>query len=347
MRWTRLALLATAALTLSTAAHAQDANHDAASAKSAKTDDRVGPAIARRLEGKVSADDVRIDADWRRKSTIVGARVYGNGVGIWRDQTQFTLTHAQVLDLLRALQAAHFGAMDRTYGGEANEAETEEEREKEKEKEKPKEKMYLRGSVTLRVGSDLKRVGQYMDGEQSRALATLAGKILAVSEKAAKTGVGAASLSDGLAKVAAGKLAPETLQVFVQNRADRPGESQETGNWILRIDGRRVIDHETTGPTTRVQHLLVLSDDEFRAFTEIVRDADPQTLPRNLYAAQLAHVDIRVLQGRANLTARRYVGKTAETLGAKQVAFDRLFAALAELHERAGKQGAILPEGAE
>jgi hypothetical protein len=343
MRWTRIAIFAAAALTLAATARPQDADRDAPGATGEKTVDRLGAAIARRIAGTASADDVRIDADWRRKSAIVSCRVYGNGVGIWRDQTQFTLTHAQVLDLLRAIQAARFSAMEKTYGGE----EEQEEGEKEREKEKEKEKVYLRGSVSLRIGSDLKRVGQYMDGEQSKALATLAGKILAVSEKAAKTGVGATSLSDGLAKVASGKLAPESLQVYAQNRADRPGEGHEDGNWILRIDGRRVLDRTSTDAKTSVSRLLILSEDDFRKFAEILRDADPQGLPRNLYATQMVNVDIRLLAGRANLSARQYAGKTAETLGEKQAAFDRLFAALRALHERVEKQGGTVSAAAE
>jgi hypothetical protein len=339
MRWTRIAIFAAAALTLAATARPQDADRDAPGATGEKTMDRLGAAIARRIAGTASADDVRIDADWRRKSAIVSCRVYGNGVGIWRDQTQFTLTHAQVLDLLRAIQAARFSAMEKTYGGE--------EEQEEGEKEREKEKVYLRGSVSLRIGSDLKRVGQYMDGEQSKALATLAGKILAVSEKAAKTGVGATSLSDGLAKVASGKLAPESLQVYAQNRADRPGEGHEDGNWILRIDGRRVLDRTSTDAKTSVSRLLILSEDDFRKFAEILRDADPQGLPRNLYATQMVNVDIRLLAGRANLSARQYAGKTAETLGEKQAAFDRLFAALRALHERVEKQGGTVSAAAE
>jgi hypothetical protein len=347
MRWTRLALLATAALILSTPARAQGADREAAA--QAKTVDRLAAAIEKRIEGKVSPDDVRIEADWRRKSAIVTARVYGDGVGIWRDRTQFSLSRAQVLDLLRAIQAAHFGGMEKMYGGDESESESEHEKqsEKEREKEKQKEKVYILGSVSVRVGSDLKHVVQNEDGEHSKALATLAGKILGVSEKAAKAGVGATSLSDGLAKVASGKLAPQTLQIFVQNREDRSQETPAGGNWILRVDGRRVLDRTTTGPKASAQRLLVLSDEGFRKLAELVRDAEPQTLPHNLYSAQLVHVDIRLLQGRANLTARRYVGKTAETLGDKQVAFDRLLAGLAELHARVETQGALLPDGAE
>jgi hypothetical protein len=343
MRWTRIAIFAAAAVAFAATARPQDADRDAPGAKGEKTVDRLGAAIERRIAGTASADDVRIDADWRRKSAIVACRVYGNGVGIWRDQTQFTLTHAEVLDLLRAIQAARFSAMEKTYGGE----EGQEESEKQKEKEKEKETIYLRGSVSVRVGSDLKRVGQYMDGEQSKALATLAGKILAVSEKAAKTGVGATSLSDGLTKLGEGKLAPETLQVFAQNRADRPGEGHEDGNWVLRIDGRRVLDRTSTDAKTSVRRLLILSEDDFRKLAEALRDADPQGLPRNLYASQMVNVEIRLLAGRANLSARQYAGKTAETLGEKQVAFDRLYAALRALHERVEKQGAVQAENAD
>jgi hypothetical protein len=338
MRSARILILAAAALSFALAARPQEAGREAKSAPGARPVDRLGAEIEQRIAGKVGADDVRIEVSWRRPSEIVSARVYGDGVGVWRERTQFTLTRQQVLDLLRALRDARFGAMEKAYGGEDEEA----------GEEKPKEKVYLRGSVAVRIGTEVKRVAQYMEGSQSEPLAGLARRILAVSEKAAKTGTGAASLSDGLAKLMAGKLAPQTLQILVQSTAGRPGEGQETGGWILRIEGLRVLDRAAGAQDKAVPpRLLVLSHEDFHELVELLRDSDPQGLPRNLFSTLHLRLDIRLLAGRADLSARRYAGKTAETLGAKQAAFDRLYAGLAALHERAGKQGAVVPEGAE
>jgi hypothetical protein len=349
MRWTRISLLTAAAACLAAApplpaaAKAQDADRKATQAPGESSVDRLGPAIAKRIAGKASLDDVRIEATWRRKTEIVGSRVYGNGVGIWRDRTQFHLSREQVLDLLRAFEKARFSAMPKQFGSD-EESEDEEER----EKDEAKEKTFFQGTIGLRIGSDQKRVAQTTVGEQSAAFRDLARKIIAVSEEAAATGVGASSLFDGLSKVAAGKLAPETLQILVQRNAGRPGANPDASSWILRIDGRRVVDRTTTPDgKSSAQRLLTLPEEDFRKLAEILSGADPQSFPRNLYSAQYVHLVLRVLAGRADFTARPFAGMTAETHGAKQAAFDRVDAALSALHERVAKDGADVSASAE
>lgn len=343
MRWNRIAASALTALALAGAAAGQPADHKAGKPQAEGSVDRLDAALEQRIAGKASLNDIRIDATWRRQSEILAARIYGDGVGIWHDKTQFSLTREQVLDLLRALRDARFGAMPEAFGagGEGEEGE-------EEEKQREKEKVFLRGSVSVRLGASVKRVAQYMEGDQSETFEKLVEKILGMSEKAAKTGVSATSLSDGLAKLASGKLAPPALQLLVQSRADRPGETGQGDNWILRIDGRRVLDRTAGADGKTVsQRLLTLDDEDFRALAGQLRDADPQALPRNLFSTRYVHLNVRVLSGRADLTARRYAGKTAETLGAKQAAFDRLYAALEALHARAEKTGAAVPDTAE
>ena len=343
MRPTRLAFLALAALALAPAAHSQQPGGPN---RAVGQVDRLDAALDRRLSGQAGLDDVRIEASWRRASEIVSSRVYGDGVGIWNEKTQFSLTHEQVLGLVRTLRDARFGAMARAYGAEEGGEEGEEEREREKEKEKQKEKVYLRGFLAVRVGTDTKRVAQYMEGEQEAALTRLIDRVLSLSEKAAKNGVGAASLSDGLEKLADGKLAPETLQMVVQ-RTDRPGEGDADGSWVLRIDGRRVLDRSSSDEKKGTVRLLVLSGPEFRTLAKLLRDSNVSGLPNNLYSPEYVRLNVHLLNARTDLTARRYAGKTARTLGEKQAAFDRVYAALLALHRRAEKEGAAAAETAE
>lgn len=307
--------------------------------------DRLERELLQRAEGKVPLDDVRIDANWRRGTEIVSSRVYGTGTGIWREKTQFTLSRDQVLALLQEIRKARFGAMPRFFGSEEAEGEDESGKEREKEKEHSREKVYLRGSLTVRVGADVKRVAQYMEGDQNEAFAALVERVLSASEKAAGKGVGTSSLSDGLAAVALGKLAPETLQVFVQHRAGRPGASDPAEGWTLRIDGRRVFDR--SGGPAGTERVLVLPDPDFQRLVALLRENDVAALPRNLYSPGYVRLEVRLLDRNADLTARRYAGKTATSLGAKQQAFDRVYAALLALHERAQKEGAAAPAGAD
>jgi len=316
-------------------------------AKSAPGVDRFDQALARRADGRQSPKDVRIDASWRRGTEIVDCRVYGTGVGVWRDKTQFSLAHELVLALLRDLQGARFGAMPRFFGSEEGGDEEEKEHEKEKQRERQKEKVYLRGSLSVRVDTEWRRVAQYMEGDQDKGFAALVGRVLAASEKAAANGQGAASLSEGLAAVASGKLAPETLQIMVQRRAAAAGgDGQPGARWLMRLDGRRVLDRTWSADGTESVRLLRLSEADFRKLVGLVQASDLAKLPRNLYSRDNVRVDVRVLDRRADLSARRYAGKTAQSLGAPQEAFDRVDAALAALHERAVREGGAAP-GAE
>ena len=319
-------------------------------AKTPPAEDRFDQELGQRAEGKQSPEDVRIDASWRRGTEIVECRMYGTGVGIWRDKTQFSLTREQVLGLLRELQKARFGAMPHFFGSGEGESEEDEDRDKESEKkkdEKEKEKVYLRGSLFVRVASDSRRVAQYMEGDQDKTFAALVSRILETGEKSAAGGHGAASLSEGLAAVVDGKLAPETLQVMVQRRAGGAAGQATAGHWILRIDGRRVLDRSWAADGSESTKLLQLSEADFGRLATLLRESDLAGLPRNLYSPDNVRIDVRVLDRRADLTARRYAGKTAQSLGAKQQTFDRLDAALVALHDRARKEGGATPGPAE
>lgn len=354
MRPTRIVSLAAASMALCfclvaarpvAAAPPQDADREKEEHAKGASNEALESAIEKRVQGKASLDDVKIEAQWRRKTGMISARVYGNGVGIWRDTTQFQLSREQVLDLLRAFDRAHFADMPKQFGSdEESEGESEEEREREKQKEKT----FFQSIVNLRIGTEQKRVAQSMTGDQSEAFRKLTQKIIAVCEKAAKTGVSAASMGDGLSKLASGKLAPEALQLLVQRKTDRPaGPGAEDGNWTLRLDGRRVVDATVSADKTATRRALVLSQEDFRKFAALLAENDPTGMPKNLYSPQYLTLDLHVLKARCDVSARRYAGTTVETHGAKQAAFDRIYAAVLALHARAEKEGTVLPGNAE
>ena len=353
MRSIRIATLAAGALALwlgpVMAAPPQDADRDKPAASTPGARDPIDAALERTIKGTAPLDDVKIETQWRRKTGMIATRIYGDGVGIWRDTTQFQLSREQILDLLRAFEQARFGAMPKQYGSDEEGEDEDEDKDKDRDKEKSKtnEKTYFQAIVGLRLGTQQKRVAQSMTGEQSKVFLKLAQRIIAVSEKAAKTGISAASLGDGLAKVAAGKLAPEALQLLARRRADRPGPGAEDGTWTLRLDGRSAEDASTADDKSVAKRLLVLSADDFRKLAAVLAENDPSGMPRNLYAPQYLTLDVRVLKDSRDISARRYAGTTAETHGAKQAAFDRIYAALLALHARVAKEGTVLPANAE
>ena len=328
--------------TLPGAVRTQDADRDKPAAQTAG-DHAIDEALERRIHGTAPLDDVKIVTQWRRKTGMVSTRIYGDGVGIWNDATQFRLSREQILSLLRAFEQARFGAMPKQYGSD----EEGEDEDKDKDREKTKEKTFFKAIVSLRLGTQQKRVAQSMTGEQSKVFLKLAQTIIGASEKAAKTGIGSTSLGDGLGKLAAGKLAPEVLQLLVRRKADRPGSGAEDGTWTLRLDGRNAEDATPIDAKTTTRRLLVLSDGELQKLAAVLAENDPSGMPRNLYSPQYLTLDVRVLKYSRDISARRYAGTTVETHGAQQAAFDRIYAALLALHQRVVKEGKVLSPGAE
>jgi len=289
--------------------------------ESEQAPDHIGPALAKRIRGEARLDDVRVDVEWPLSGKLTSARVYGHGVGIWDRRAQFRLSHDQVIAILKALQKARFGQMPKHFGEE----------EEGEEKEGPR----LKGRVTVGAGAVSKSVLQLADGEQSEEFAALAQKLLAACEGPARKGVVAASLTDGLEKVASRVLAPEALQGVVQRRFDRPEEDGETG-WIVRLDGRAIVDESLrSGSAAPVRRRLVLPESEFLALVGRIVASKAAEIPKNVYATEYTDVQLAVLRWQNLIAGRRYLSMSPETHGPAQKSFDGLYEAFRDLHRRA------------
>ena len=293
--------------------------------------DPLSKPLAERIAGKRPLDDVRIDVDWVRGSAPVHARIYGDGAAIWQRRVQFSLTRDQVIAILKLLRDARFGAMEGTFGADM-----------EGETESP---LRLRGRIVLRLGPQVKRVAQFVDGDQSPELAALADKILSICEGPAARGKGTASLSAGLRSLAANELFPETLSVALQRveagvkEGESKSESKET-RWILRVDGRSATDREILpGRRPPAPRRLILSETEFRSLAKALSSEPVESLPANLYAPVYTDLRVAVLDQSRGVIARPFLNTTPETHGEKQKAFDRIFAVLQKLHERVQREG--------
>lgn len=320
MRWTRLALLVAAALTFVAPCPAQDADKDAKPAP-----DRMTAALDARIAGKVSLDDVRIDAFWSQNGKGSSIRIYGNGVAICDERLQFTVKKSDVIALLTLLRKAHFGAMPEHYG----------EGEEDEEHEGPR----LKGRVSVRAGHLFKSVLQLVDGEQSAEFEALALKILATCQGAAQNGTGAASIADGLEKLTSGSLAPESLEIRFQRRvkasATNPGDA-----WILELEGRRVTDSRMPpGKMPPPARRLTLSEAEFQALTKLLVETDAGKIPINVYAPEYTDLTITLLGRTRFISGRKFLNMTSETHGERQKAFDRIDEAMGALHDRVEKEG--------
>jgi hypothetical protein len=274
-----------------------------------ESEDRLTPALESRIKGKTGLGDVRVDVFWSRGGRATTARIFGDGVGIWKREKQFRLTRAQVLDILRAIEKARFGAMPDQFG------EDEEARGNEKN-EGPR----LKGQLAVRAGAQRKSTLQLVDGEQSKAFARLVERI-----------IGAASMRGALEMLAGGKLAPEVLEVTLQRRPDPKATADPAAAWTLRVAGLRA--SEEPGRS------LALSEKEFHDLASLLSETDPSALPQSLYAASYTDFSIAILAYSRTIAARRFLGMTPDSNGEKQKAFDRLAAALEALHARVQREG--------
>jgi hypothetical protein len=283
-------------------------------------DAALGQALERALAD--GWDDLHLLAQCQVERSLPSTEIFGNGIGIWRERLQFRLPPEQISAQLEAISESGFAGWPASFGGK---------RDLESDGEPPPR-------VTCRVSLDIdghhKQVVQFSYGEQSPELLALARGILDACRGPARSGLGAASLNDGLAKVATGELDPVTLQVIVNRKA--PLSPREVGGagWLLRVEGGQVTTrgHTREGgygdPVARA-----LDDETLVDLTKALRKADVDGLPPNLYAEIYTDVVVSVLDRRAQVQARRFEGMTPETHGEKQKRFDQLLTSLQALRE--------------
>lgn len=271
-----------------------------------------------------SWEDLRIESECQDDtSRLHSAVLFGSGVGIWNHERQLTVSRERLLDLLGELRRAGFGAMPETHGGKDDPG-----------TDRPGAwAMEMICRVRLRLDGVEKQSYQLSKGRQDAGLRELAGKVLAVAEELGPSGVAAASLEDGLAKLAGGELAPEALTLQLQRQPEDPKAPE--GGWILRIEeGRAQISFNTQADGWTEPRRVPLAREEIAALARALAAAGLEDLPGNLYSSYYQDFEVRVLNRKKSLQARRFANVTPETHGDKQKRFDQLIANLEELEAR-------------
>lgn len=271
-----------------------------------------------------SWEDLRIQAECQDDmSRLHSVALFGSGVGIWDQKRQFQVPRERLLELLEELRRAGFAAMPETHGGP-----------KDPGTSRPgawATEMICR--VRLHLDGVEKQSFQLSKGRQDAALRELAQKVLAVGEELGPAGVSVASLEDGLARLAGGELAPETFILQLQRQPENPNSPE--GGWILRIEeGQAQISYHTLADGWSEPRRVPLSREEIASLANALAAADVEDLPVNLYSAHYHDFEVRVLDQKRTLQARRFANVTPDTHGDKQKRFDQLIATLEALEER-------------
>jgi hypothetical protein len=291
--------------------------------------DVLAPGLDRLLHGSGDVDSFWIDVTWPTSADqLTAVRVFGSGVGTWNRAVQFRLTPENVQSILEELREVRFGAYPIDV------------REEEKDKKHERDETELYGRIIVRVG-DVTHIVRQMGDKPERELDALAKKVLELARQPAARGERIGNLDEGLTRLAGGTIAPEALELLARRKVDKPEPGAGRENWMLRINGSRAVDRDLTRQPA-VERELRLSDQELKTLVSLLREARIGSLPQSLWAPRYSTLRVQVLNQMRNIQARQFVGMTAETHGAQQKAFDKVFAWCEKTHQRVLAKGRVL-----
>lgn len=305
-----------------TAARAGAASSPETTAGSADPTDPISRALAAAL-ARDAWPDLRIEAECRNDAAhLRSVALYGEGVGIWERERQFAVAPETLRALLGELARANFGAFRESYGGPDDP----------EEGDAPRYGLQMVCRVRVVLDGIEKQSFQLSEGRRSVALKELAEKILEQGAREGPAGLGADSLSDGLEKLARGALAPEALILQLQRLPEDPKASD--GGWLLRLEHGDAEVSFSSAEGWSEPSRVPLAREDIAALAGRLAEAHPEDLPVNLYSTWYQDLEIRVLNRKVTLQARRFAGLTPETHGEKQERFDAMIEAIEGVKRR-------------
>ena len=285
------------------------------------TPDTISAPLKARLSGKGSLDDSFVDVVWQTSPThLASCKCWGNGLGLWDRAAQFHFSREQTLAIFQMVQKVHFGSLDDSVPEEGD----------------------SEGRVRVHVGTASRTVWQMKKGEPgAEELEQLAETVLRACEKPAQTGVRMENMQDGLKKLAAGTLAPEALEVVFKRATDHPAAATEQENWLVQINGRKVLDRVSTKDKAnpRQERSLTLSEKDYKALVAMLEAGSVWKMRESLYATQYSNLRVVVLNKTRNIQARQFAEMSPTKYGEEQTTFEHIFDWGVALHKRALKEG--------
>jgi len=239
--------------------------------------------------------------------------VFPSGVAIWNLTTQIELPVTTRSSLLGVLEDSGFAEMLPSYGGKRMPGSGE-------------AALRVICRVELEIGGLGKSSVQLADGEQSEQLADLADALLDLAEPLAAVGVTATDLSDGLRKLAQGKLAVETFQLrFVR----LPAKAAAGDGEILTIrNGEASRKSYTPGRGTADEVSQPMTGARLEALVAALLEADVASLPVNVWSKDHIELGLQVLGLRKAVVARDFERLKSIENGDAPKRFERLTAFL-------------------
>jgi hypothetical protein len=288
-------------------------------------------ALARALDAAVAGpgarEGLRAEVECETVGGYRSAVVFEGGVGIWDGARQFVLDGPALLSVLETFRRHRFPELRETYGGR-------------EDPRRPEPPAALRVTCTaaLRLGGTARRVTQLEKGRQSPELKQLARRVLTLCEKAARRGKTVASLAEGLQRLATAELAAEALALSSHHKPERADASGESG-WLLHLEGRRLLTRAYTGDGYGEPLAYALPAEDVRSLSRLLLESEVAAMPPNLEAAGYTDLEVRVLDHKRGVQARRFAGLDPAGQSGARAAFERVHQAVQALHRRVLREG--------
>lgn len=276
------------------------------------------------LAGRFPLSEARMEVMGSGRPEWRSLVVFGRGVGIWNGERQFALSKKQVRALLSLLKAGDFCRMPERLGGAPGPV-----------RQPGPAAVEVTRAVTLGLGDLSRQVAQLNRGEQSAAFEDLVGRLYASCQRSAGQGVTATDLADGLAKLAAGRLAPETFVLSVSS-PQVSGVAETEPGWQVVVQGRQLeARRHSLQAGYSAPARLDLGDEDLARLIRLLIQEDVARMPANLPLQGYTDLRISVLGHALNVQARQFAGPPSEAGLRAREAFQRVRQAALDLYQRA------------
>jgi hypothetical protein len=309
-------------------------------AKEPMTPDDETVAMRALIERSLTDPEVRgsleLLTECRNETGMRTMRIWSDGLGIWQGTKQIQLESEEVTAVLEHLRKADFAGFAPIYGG--------------RKQEDPREHgrpddgsaVLIICRVQVSLDGQTQQSAQRAKGEQSEVLRALAEAILALGEGAAKSGLGAESLVDGLERVGRGELDPRVLRAMLHRKPSVHEAAEYGPGSLLRLEGREATTRRhDPGSGYGEEIALELEARVVRNLALVLAGLDPAAMPVNLWAPVYTEVAVEVLDHRISVQARQFAGLEPATHGDLQKDFDAVVQTLFRLQEQVAAEGTI------
>lgn len=257
---------------------------------------------------QVPVEQVRIRAERVSEQMENQNVIIWGDVAVWNHRTQVWLTRLEIRRMLAAFDEADFEAIPQIS---------------------PTGKR-LRRRAAIEAGDYAKESAQTWEAQEDRRLTALVDTILSTVEPLVGEGVTASSLTEGLGKIAAGEIAPQTLTLTLHVR---PPQNDPREGFLLRVGGGTAELRPLVEGTFSTPIVIPVPQESLRELARRLAEFDLDPLPGNLFDEDYTELHVELLGHEKKVLARAFANFPRDRHGALQTRFDHVTEWLERLKE--------------